>query len=174
MSRLEFLQAKIVDEKSALLIVNQWKMKGNNVVFTNGCFDILHQGHVVYLAKAAQMGQKMVVAVNSDNSVRKQQKGAERPINNEESRCTVLAALGFVDLVVVFDGETPLNLIQQLNPDILVKGADYDPSETDVNSKKYIVGSDVVRENGGSVKVVDLEEGFSTTAIVNRMKKSEE
>lgn len=173
MSRLEYLKAKIADPQEALLKINSWKMKGDQVVFTNGCFDILHQGHVVYLAKAAQMGQKLVVAVNSDNSVRRQQKGPERPINHEESRSLVLAALGFIDLVVVFDAGTPIELIELFNPDILVKGADYDPAETDPKSRKYIVGSDFVRKNGGLVQVVELEEGFSTTSIVNKLNKQQ-
>lgn len=170
MSRLEYLNAKITDPKQALMKIGSWKMKGSKVVFTNGCFDILHQGHVVYLAKAAEMGDKLVVAVNSDNSVRRQQKGPERPINGETSRSIVLAALAFVDLVVVFDADTPLDLIEMLQPDVLVKGADYDPQETDPQSKKYIVGSDFMRQHNGSVQVVDLEEGFSTTSIVKKLK----
>ncbi len=170
MSRLEYLNAKIADPQEAQMKINNWKFKGNKVVFTNGCFDILHKGHVVYLAKAAQMGNKMVVAINSDDSVRRQQKGPERPINSEDSRSIVLAALGFVDLVVVFDANTPQELIEMFNPDVLVKGADYDPNETDSKSKKYIVGSDFVRKNNGSVQVVDLEDGFSTTSIVEKLK----
>jgi len=170
MSRLEFLNAKIVDSKEARFWINSWKMKGDTIVFTNGCFDILHKGHVVYLAKAAQLGTRMIVAVNSDASVREQGKGPERPINPEDARATVLAALGFVDLVVVFDAETPLELIRQLHPDVLVKGADYDPQETNPSSKKYIVGSEFMRENNGSVAVIDLEDGFSTTSIVNKLK----
>lgn len=170
MSRLEYLNAKIADPQEALYRINSWKMKGSKIVFTNGCFDILHKGHVVYLAKAAQMGDKLIVAINSDDSVRRQQKGPERPINSEDSRCVVLAALGFVDLVVVFDDNTPLDLIRMLHPDVLVKGADYDPEETDPKSKKYIVGSDFVRQNHGEVRVVDLEDGFSTTSIVEKLK----
>lgn len=170
MSRLEYLNAKIADPEQALMKIGSWKMKGSKVVFTNGCFDILHQGHVVYLAKAAEMGDKLVVAVNSDDSVRRQQKGPERPINSETSRSIVLAALAFVDLVVVFYADTPLELIEMLQPDVLVKGADYDPQETDPGSKKYIVGSDFVRKHNGSVQVVDLEEGFSTTSIVKKLK----
>lgn len=170
MSRLEYLNAKIVDVSEALFLINGWKMKGDKVVFTNGCFDILHKGHVVYLAKAAQMGNKMVVAINSDDSVRRQGKGPERPINSEDARSVVLAALGFIDLVVIFNSDTPIELIELLNPDVLVKGADYDPEETDPASKKYIVGSDFIRENKGSVQVVALEDGFSTTSIVKKLK----
>lgn len=165
------MKAKIVDAREAQLLINSWKFKGDKVVFTNGCFDILHQGHVVYLAKAAEMGDKMIVALNSDQSVRNQNKSPERPINLEDSRAIVLAGLGFIDLVVIFDAETPKEIIEFLNPDVLVKGADYDANETDSNSKKYIVGSDFVRKNNGIVQVVELEEGFSTTSIIEKMKK---
>ena len=171
MSRLNYLKAKIVDAREAQLLINSWKFKGDKVVFTNGCFDILHQGHVVYLAKAAEMGDKMIVALNSDQSVRNQNKSPERPINPEDSRAIVLAGLGFIDLVVIFDAETPKEIIEFLNPDVLVKGADYDANETDPNSKKYIVGSDFVRKNNGIVQVVELEQGFSTTSIIEKMKK---
>ncbi len=165
------MKAKIVDAREAQLLINSWKFKGDKVVFTNGCFDILHQGHVVYLAKAAEMGNKMIVALNSDQSVRNQNKSPERPINPEDSRAIVLAGLGFIDLVVIFDAETPKEIIEYLNPDVLVKGADYDADETDPNSKKYIVGSDFVRKNNGTVQVVELEQGFSTTSIIDKMKK---
>ena len=170
MSRLEYLKAKIVDPQHALWLINGWKMKGDKVVFTNGCFDILHKGHVTYLAKAAEMGNRLIVAINTDASVRRQGKGENRPVNAEDGRSEVLAALGFVDLVILFDTDTPQALIEFLNPDILVKGADYDPEERDPSSKQYIVGSDFVLKNSGSVKVVDLEEGFSTTAIINKLK----
>lgn len=165
------MKAKIVDAKEAQLLINSWKFKGDKVVFTNGCFDILHQGHIMYLAKAAEMGNKMIVALNSDQSVRNQNKSPERPINPEDSRAIVLAGLGFIDLVVIFDAETPKEIIEFLNPDVLVKGADYDANETDPNTKKYIVGSDFVRKNNGIVQVVELEQGFSTTSIIEKMKK---
>ena len=139
-------------------------------MFTNGCFDILHKGHVTYLAKAADLGTKMIVALNTDSSVKRQGKGDERPINNEEARLTVLASLGFIDLVILFNEDTPLEVINRLQPDILVKGADYDPSETNPQSKKYIVGSDIIRKNGGKVEVISLVDGFSTTNIVNKLK----
>lgn len=171
MSRLEYLNNKITDAQQARHLINGWKMKGQKVVFTNGCFDILHQGHVVYLAKAAEMGDRMIVAINSDASIKAQNKGPERPINPQEARSIVLAALGFVDLVVIFDSKTPLDLIEFLQPDVLVKGADYDPEEIDVLSKKYIVGSDFVKKHNGSVKVVELEAGFSTTSIIEKLKK---
>jgi len=171
MSRLTYLQSKIVSLDEAKRRVAMWHMKGDRVVFTNGCFDILHQGHVTYLAEAAQLGDRLVVALNTDASVRQQGKGDDRPVNNEEARGIVLAALGFVDLIVYFEEQTPLDVISELLPDILVKGADYDPNETDPSSKRYIVGSDIVRRNGGDVVAIDLVEGFSTTSIISRLKK---
>jgi len=170
MSRLSYIQDKIVSLETAKFRVGTWKMKEDKIVFTNGCFDILHKGHVTYLAKAAERGTRLVVGINTDASVRRQNKAPERPINDEIARATVLASLGFVDLVILFDEDTPLNLISELNPGILVKGADYDPHETDPQSKKYIVGSDIVRQHGGEVAVIDLEAGFSTTSLISKMK----
>ena len=170
MSRLSYLQEKIVDLSTAQFRIQNWKFKGDTVVFTNGCFDILHQGHVVYLAKAAELGKRLVVAINSDESVRQQNKGPERPINPENARALLLAALGFVDLVVLFEGQTPIDLIEKFQPDVLVKGADYDPAERNPQSKKYIVGSEVVLNRGGKVEVIELEAGFSTTNIINKLK----
>ncbi len=170
MSKIDFLRSRIVTLEEAKRKIGIWKMKGETIVFTNGCFDILHKGHVTYLAKAADLGNRLVVGINSDTSVRNQGKGAERPINPEDARQTLLASLTFVDLVILFEGDTPEKLIKELTPDVLVKGADYDPYETDKNSKKYIVGSDIVRAHGGDVAVIDLEEGFSTTGIVKKLK----
>lgn len=171
MSRLSYLKDKIVSLEEAKRRVALWHFKGDKVVFTNGCFDILHKGHVSYLAEAAELGDKMIVALNTDSSVRRQEKGEDRPVNNEEARGLVMAGLGFVDLLIFFDGQTPIHEISELIPDVLVKGADYDPHETDPSSKKYIVGSDIVRKNGGEVKVIDLVNGFSTTAIISKLKK---
>ncbi len=170
MSKIDFLRSRIVTLKEAQRKIGIWRLKDETIVFTNGCFDILHKGHVTYLAKAADLGNRLVVGINSDASVRRQGKGEERPINPEEARQTLLAALTFVDLVVLFDGDTPEELIQLLIPDVLVKGADYDPNETDKNSKKYIVGSEFVHSHGGKVAVIELEAGFSTTGIVKKLK----
>ena len=142
----------------------------DKVVFTNGCFDILHKGHVTYLAKSAELGDRLIVALNTDASVREQGKGENRPINPEDARATVLAALGFVDMVVFFNDQTPLQVIEMLQPDVLVKGADYDPNETDTTSKKYIVGSDIVKKNGGEVVAIQLVDGYSTTSIIEKSK----
>jgi rfaE bifunctional protein nucleotidyltransferase chain/domain len=171
MTRLEFLQDKILALPLAKTRVETWKHKGDKIVFTNGCFDILHKGHVTYLAKAAALGQRLVVAVNTDDSVRRLGKSPERPINAEDARLTVIAALGFVDLVILFNNDTPLSEIELLQPDVLVKGADYDPNETDATKKTYIVGSDIVRENGGEVRVIELEAGFSTTNVIAQLRK---
>lgn len=171
MSRLTYVLSKIKQPKEALTLINSWKMRNDKIVFTNGCFDILHKGHVTYLAKAADLGNKLVVAVNSDASVKRQNKGSDRPINDEQARMQVLASLGFVDLLVLFDEDTPLELITYFEPDVLAKGADYDPEEKDPNSKKYIVGSAEVKKYGGTVCAIDLEAGFSTTAIIGKIKQ---
>jgi rfaE bifunctional protein nucleotidyltransferase chain/domain len=170
MSKLSFIQEKIKSSEEALKQLVAWRLKVDKVVFTNGCFDILHQGHVTYLAEAAQHGQRLIVGLNTDASVKRQGKGDDRPINDEGSRAIVMASLGFVDMIVFFDDDTPIELIKLLSPDILAKGADYDPDETDASSKKYIVGSDSVKQNGGTVVAIPLVEGFSTTGIINKLK----
>ncbi len=169
--RFKFVTNKISDITTTRRIMEGWRLKGDRVVFTNGCFDILHKGHVTYLAKAASLGERLIVALNTDDSVKRQGKDENRPINPEDARSLVLASLGFVDAIVFFDEDTPLDVINALQPDILVKGADYDPDETDPNSKKYIVGSKEVRERGGNVQAIDLVDGFSTTSIIEKSKK---
>lgn len=153
---------KILDLDLAKKLINEWKDQGDEVVFTNGCFDILHLGHIDYLEHARALGNKLVVGLNSDDSVRRL-KGEGRPINPEHARARILAALSFVDLVVVFSEDTPLELIRELLPDILVKGKDYEISN--------IVGADVVIEHGGKVLTIDLVDGYSTTNIVQKIKK---
>lgn len=138
-----------------------WKRENQQVVFTNGCFDILHLGHVDYLEKARQTGTKMIVGVNADSSVR-QLKGPSRPVNNEYARARILAALEFVDLVIIFEEETPLNLINELLPDILVKGDDY--------SIDTIVGAKEVIAHGGKVTTIPLVPTYSTTNIIQKLK----
>ena len=153
---------KILSLEEAQKQVANWKNEGNEVVFTNGCFDIVHLGHVDYLEKASKLGQKMVVALNTDKSV-SQLKGPERPINNEYARARIIASLGFVDAVILFGEETPLSAIETLVPDILVKGNDYTVDK--------IVGADFVLEHGGKVETIPLVEGYSTTNIVSKLKK---
>lgn len=150
--------------------LEQWKKDGKKIVFTNGVFDILHVGHVTYLQQAKSLGDVLIVGLNDDDSVRKLNKGPERPINDEQSRKKVLEALRAVDGVVIFKQETPLELIQHIQPDVLVKGGDYDPHQTDPSHKQYMVGSKEVRSWGGSVQVIDFVPGFSTTSVVNKLK----
>ncbi len=150
--------------------VQEWKRGGKRVVFTNGVFDILHLGHADYLHASKSLGDILIVGINDDASVRKLNKGPERPINPEESRAKLVAYLGFVDATVIFSEETPYEIIRALQPDVLVKGGDYDPNEVDVLSKKYMVGSDIVKSNGGSVIAIPLTPGFSTTAVVEKLK----
>ncbi len=137
------------------------KKMGKRIVFTNGCFDLLHPGHTRYLEAAKQLGDYLVVAVNSDRSVRSI-KGAHRPIQNEQVRMELLAALGFVDTVFLFHEDTPLNAIQYLLPDILVKGGDW--------AEEEIVGADVVIGAGGQVKRIPFVSGYSTTEIIEKVK----
>lgn len=154
---------KIKSVEAALAQVEKWKSEGQKVVFTNGCFDIVHLGHVDYLEKAQKLGDKLVLGLNTDASVSRI-KGPTRPIVDENSRSRVMASLAFVDLVVFFDTETPYELIKTLLPDILVKGNDY--------LAENIVGADVVKSNGGDVKTVELVKGYSTTNIVNKIKNT--
>jgi len=171
MKHLSQLQKKILSPNDLLQQLNALKSHHKKVVFTNGCFDILHKGHVQYLSLSADLGDILVVGLNSDASVKRQGKGDDRPVNDSDARALVLAGLGFVDFVVEFDEDTPLNLIEKIVPDVLVKGGDYDPAETDANSKKYIVGRDIVLKNKGRVEVIDLVQGFSTTSIIQKLKK---
>ena len=142
--------------------VDKWKLTGLKVVFTNGCFDILHRGHVEYLTDAKACGDKLVTALNSDSSVRGL-KGDFRPIQNQDDRAAILDALASVDLVVVFDEETPAEIIKTLIPDVLVKGGDYTP--------ETIVGADTVTANGGEVKIIPFRSGQSTSIIVEKIIK---
>ncbi len=170
MGRYQALQNKIVSLEKAKQLVSIWQLKNYKVVFTNGCFDILHQGHVTYLAKTADTGNKLILALNTDASVKRQGKGDDRPINNQDARAKVLSALGFVDAVIFFDDDTPLDLIKVLQPDVLTKGADYDATEMDESSPKYIVGNKEIKTWNGEVKTIDLEDGFSTTNILSKIR----
>jgi rfaE bifunctional protein nucleotidyltransferase chain/domain len=154
---------KIIDLTAARTQVREWQDAGLKVVFTNGCFDLIHLGHVDYLEKASQLGHKLIVGLNSDDSVSRF-KGPERPLQDQYSRARVLAAMQFVDLVVLFNEDTPLDLISALIPDILVKGSDY--------LTENIVGADVVKKVGGVVKTIDFVPGYSTSRIVEKIKKS--
>ncbi len=153
---------KIVSLHNAIDKVANLKAHKQIIVFSNGCFDILHAGHVEYLEKAREKGDFLVIGLNTDASV-KRLKGEDRPINAEESRARILAALAFVDMVVLFNEDTPYELIQALLPDVLVKGKDYDISN--------IVGADIVMGNGGKVETIELVEGLSTTSVIEKVRK---
>ena len=140
--------------------VNNWRVK-NHIVFTNGCFDILHLGHIDYLFKASKLGDKLIVGVNTDKSIQRL-KGENRPIQNESSRASILAALSCIDAVVLFHEDTPKQLIELIQPNTLVKGADYKIED--------IVGSDFVIANGGSVETIPFLKGYSTSYIINSIK----
>ncbi len=143
--------------------VAEWKSKGERVVFTNGCFDILHLGHVDYLEKARNLGDRLIVGLNTDSSVSRY-KGPDRPVQDEKSRARVISSLGFVDMVVLFDEDTPKDLISALVPDVLVKGSDY--------LAENIVGADVVKKAGGEVKTIDFVTGYSTSKVIEKIKKT--
>jgi D-beta-D-heptose 7-phosphate kinase/D-beta-D-heptose 1-phosphate adenosyltransferase len=143
------------------MLARQWKSNGLSVGFTNGCFDIIHEGHVELLAEARSHCDRLIVALNSDSSVRGL-KGPTRPVQSERARARVMAALAFVDAVILFDAATPLELITDLKPNVLIKGADYKVEE--------VVGRSVVEENGGRVVLVNLVPNSSTTRIVEKMR----
>lgn len=159
--KLELVQDKIMDVKTLTNLVEGWRIKGQKIVFTNGCFDILHHGHVTLLLQAAELGNRLVLGINTDSSVKKL-KGDSRPINDEASRALLLAAQLYVDAVVLFDEDTPLELIEALKPDVLVKGGDYTP--------ETVVGSDFVQHYGGETVIIPLVAGFSTTGLIEKMK----
>ncbi|MCB9080963.1 MAG: D-glycero-beta-D-manno-heptose 1-phosphate adenylyltransferase [Lewinellaceae bacterium] len=161
MSYLDNVQKKLMSWDMAAAQVQAWQARGDRIVFTNGCFDLLHYGHLHYLAQARDLGDRLVIGLNSGESVSRL-KGPTRPINDESTRQLMLASLAFVDAVVVFGEDTPLALIQQLNPDVLVKGGDYAP--------ETIVGASWVEERGGQVVVLPFVSGYSTTALETRIK----
>lgn len=153
---------KIVSQQELKKRILSWQSKGQKVVFSNGCFDILHLGHIDYLEKARAFGDQLVIGLNSDDSVRIL-KGENRPVNHQDARARMLAALSFVDGVTVFEEETPQKLIDYLLPNVLVKGSDY--------NVENIVGAKSVIANGGSVETIDLVNGYSTTNIIEKIKK---
>lgn len=158
---MEKYRLKIKELDQAKEEIDRLKSEGKKIVFTNGCFDILHPGHARYLNTARDLGDCLVIAVNSDRSVRAI-KGPERPITSQDDRAEMLAAMGCVDMVVFFDEEDPYNIIKHLCPDILVKGGDWEEDK--------IIGADIVKEAGGEVKRIQFAEGFSTTGIIDRIK----
>jgi rfaE bifunctional protein nucleotidyltransferase chain/domain len=158
----EILKDKIFDDRKKLAEeIQRWKDFNDTVVFTNGCFDILHRGHIDYLSKAAEQGDRFVIGVNTDRSV-STLKGPKRPIIDEDSRALKLASLAFVDAVILFDEETPLELITELKPNVLIKGGDY--------TEETVVGADFVKSNGGKVMLIPFLEGYSTSSIIEKIK----
>ena len=151
---------KILTQGQLKKQVESWQANGLKVVFSNGCFDIVHLGHIDYLEKSKSQGDKLVIGLNADASV-KALKGPKRPINGEYARARMLASLEFVDGITIFEEETPESLINFLLPDVLVKGSDYE-----INN---IVGANVVLANGGEVKTIDLVEGYSTSALIQKI-----
>ena len=163
MSNFKNITFKIYSLLDLKVQSDKWKENGKKIVFTNGCFDLVHRGHIEVLANTADLGDKLIIGLNSDSSI-KELKGENRPIMDEISRAILLASLQFVDAIVFFSDETPLNLIETLVPDILAKGGDYKVLE--------IAGHEVVLENGGEVILVPFIDGFSSTNIVKKIKQS--
>jgi len=162
MTLAEIIQTKIfTDVQLFLPILNRWKQAGELIVFTNGCFDLVHRGHIDSLLKAAEFGDRLIVGLNSDFSV-KLLKGENRPLIDQQSRAILLASLLIVDAVILFDEETPYELIRSVIPDVLVKGTEYQVEE--------IAGFDVVLASGGKVERIELTEGFSTTDLIQKIK----
>jgi len=163
MSHLKDINSKIYNLDTLTTQVEQWKKSGNKIVFTNGCFDIIHRGHIEVLASTADLGNKLIIGLNSDQSIQNI-KGEGRPIIDEQSRAILLAALSFVDAIILFSQDTPLKLIGALLPDVLAKGGDYEIEN--------IVGHEIVQQNGGKVKLVPFIDGYSSTSIIKKIKNS--
>ena len=161
MSHLKEIENKIFNLEDLAPKTSRWKELGFNIVFTNGCFDIIHKGHIEVLSKAADLGDKLIIGLNSDSSVKKL-KGKSRPIINEKERALLLASLSFVDAIVVFSEKTPINLINVLRPDILAKGGDYKIED--------IPGYEIIEETGGEVTLIPFVYGFSSTLIIDKIK----
>ncbi|MBN2728260.1 MAG: D-glycero-beta-D-manno-heptose 1-phosphate adenylyltransferase [Bacteroidales bacterium] len=161
MNHPKLIQQKILSKLDAVSLVKLWQSEGQVVVFSNGCFDIIHPGHSDYLSRAAALGNKLVLGLNSDDSVRRL-KGENRPIIPQEDRARLLASFQFVDIVVIFDEDTPAKLIDSIVPDVLVKGKDYEIED--------IVGASTVLQNGGRVETIELTHGFSTTELIRKIK----
>ncbi len=160
MNYLQLTQKKIITLTELKRQVAVWRLKNRRVVFTNGCFDLIHAGHIHLLAAARSLGDVLIVGLNTDASVSKLKPG--RPLQNEETRALIMASFTYTDAVILFDEETPLALIKSVRPDVLVKGSDY--------TKSTVVGHDIVESYGGSVELVNLLEGFSTSGIIERLK----
>lgn len=162
MDRIRTVKNKIFSQETLQRQLALWRFRDNKLVFTNGCFDILHLGHIELLAKAREAGDVLIVGINSDESVHRL-KGSNRPVNSQHARSFTMASLVFVSAVIIFEEDTPFNLIKLIQPDVLVKGKDYDGKE--------IVGSDIVRARGGEVLTIELTKGYSTTHTIEKTHK---
>ncbi len=160
MDTFQQIASKIQSIEQSNKTIENWRKEKETIVFTNGCFDLLHLGHIDYLTKAKDLGSKLIIGVNSSQSVTRL-KGPTRPINSTETRAFMLAAFKFVDLVVIFEDDTPIDLISNIKPNILVKGGDY--------TLETVVGAKEVMKYGGDVKIIPFLEGFSTTSIVTKI-----
>ncbi len=160
MNYQEINQRKILNKETLKSKLAYWKFKDYQLVFTNGCFDIVHLGHIDYLSKARDLGDILILGLNTDSSVRRI-KGETRPVNDENARARILASFNFIDALILFDEDTPYDLINFVQPDVLVKGSDYKPHE--------IVGSDIVLKKGGRIETIDFLEGYSTSSIIKRL-----
>ncbi len=163
MSNQGKISSKILAIDNFKPIVDEARAQQKKIVFTNGCFDILHLGHIDYLSKAADLGDVLIIGLNTDESVKKL-KGNNRPINDQIARASMLASLFYVDLIIPFSEPTPYKLIETIAPDILVKGGDYKEDE--------VVGNDIVKKNNGTIKIIDFLEGYSTTGLVRMIRDS--
>ncbi len=162
MTPTEIIQSKIyTDARSFALVLKEWKQAGDKLVFTNGCYDLVHRGHIGSLSQAAEFGDRLIVGLNSDVSV-KLLKGENRSLIDQQSRAILLASLLMVDAVIMFDEETPYGLIRSIQPDVLVKGSEYQIEE--------IAGYDIVLASGGKVERIELTEGFSTSDLIQKIK----
>ena len=159
--KLNKLKAKIFNIKDLSQIIKKWRLNGDKIIFTNGCFDLIHLGHLEILARSADLGDKLIVGINSDMSIKKI-KGNSRPIIEEDSRAKQLAAIEFIDAVILFNEDTPYNLINILKPDVLTKGGDY--------KKNDIVGNQLINKEQGEVVIIPLTQGYSTTSILEKIK----
>ena len=159
--KLNKLKAKIFNIKDLSQIIKKWRLNGDKIIFTNGCFDLIHLGHLEILARSADLGDKLIVGINSDMSIKKI-KGNSRPIIEEDSRAKQLAAIEFIDAVILFNEENPYDLISFINPDIITKGGDY--------KKHDVIGKELMNKKSGEVVIIPLTQGYSTTSILEKIK----
>ena len=162
MKQVQLLQNKFFTKPELEIQIESWRANSQKIVFTNGCFDLLHLGHIDYLAKARDLGDRLVVGLNTDTSVQRI-KGPSRPVKDELSRAYILASMQFIDAVILFDEPSPIDLISWLKPDVLVKGGDY--------TIEGIVGHELVLENGGQVQTIEFVEGFSSSKLIEKIIK---